>query len=280
MKFTQTQQQRIIELDLTGEYVPEAKEREFTSVEKREEFFQKVEQKLIAINQERLMDFVKQRGRSSLRRTETSLVELLNQLDFTEVTTPIKLAQGHLKKMGIEQEDPLWKQVYWIDEGKYCLRPMLAPNLYYLLGYFANSLDKPIRIFEIGPCFRKESKGSKHLSEFTMLNLVELGPTTEDLTARLESLIEQIMSLLELDYELEEEESTVYNKTIDVLVDGVEVGSAAIGPHTLDRAWNISDPWVGVGFGVERLVMCKEEFNNIKRIGRSLIYQDGARLNI
>ncbi|MCK8827439.1 pyrrolysine--tRNA(Pyl) ligase large subunit [Natroniella acetigena] len=278
MKFTQTQQQRIIELDLTGEYVAKTEE-EFASLEEREAAFREIDQELIKENQRRLVEFIDHKHQSSLRKNEFKIVDSLTQLGFSEVITPIKLAQGHLKKMGINEEHPLWKQVYWVDDGKYCLRPMLAPNLYYLLGYFEGSLSKPVKIFEIGPCFRKESRGSKHLSEFTMLNIVELGPTG-DPCVRLKSLIEELMSTLELDYYLEEEESAVYNKTIDVMVDGVEVGSAAIGPHSLDRAWNISQPWVGVGFGLERLVMCKEDLNNIKRVGRSLIYQDGARLNI
>jgi len=37
-----------------------------------------------------------------------------------------------LEKMTITSEHPLSKQVFWLDYNK-CLRPMLAPNLYYLL---------------------------------------------------------------------------------------------------------------------------------------------------
>jgi len=63
-------------------------------------------------------------------------------------------------------------------------------------------------------------------------------------------------------------------------VSGVEVGSAAMGPHRLDAPWGIFDPWVGVGFGLERLSMVREGFQNIQRVSRSLEYMDGVRLNI
>jgi phenylalanyl-tRNA synthetase alpha chain len=279
MKFTKTQQQRIIELDMKGKYANTIQQRSFASPHEREDSFKKIEEKLVKENKDRLANLSKQTYQSSLRRLEFSVVKLLNELEFIEVITPIKLAKGNLEKMGINEEDPLWQQIYWVDDGKYCLRPMLAPNLYYLLSRFERVLSNPIKIFEVGTCFRKESRGSKHLSEFTMLNLVELeiqGNSEE----RLKFLIEKVMNGLEIDYEIEEEDSAVYGKTIDIIVDGTEVGSAAIGPHPLDSAWNITGSWVGVGFGLERLVMCREGFNNIKRIGRSLIYQDGVRLNI
>ena len=52
---------------------------------------------------------------------------------------------------------------------------MLAPNLYTLLRRLGRIWSRPFGIFEVGPCFRRDSKGSRHLNEFTMLNLVELG---------------------------------------------------------------------------------------------------------
>jgi len=60
----------------------------------------------------------------------------------------------------------------------------------------------------------------------------------------------------------------------------IELGSAAMGPHPLDDAWGIVNPWVGLGLGLERLVMAKQGYQNIQRTGRSLIYLDGVRLNI
>jgi phenylalanyl-tRNA synthetase alpha chain len=48
----------------------------------------------------------------------------------------------------------------------------------------------------------------------------------------------------------------------------------------LDRAWQITDAWVGIGFGLERLLMVAEKSQSLGKMGRSLTYLDGIRLNI
>ena len=53
-----------------------------------------------------------------------------------------------------------------------------------------------------------------------------------------------------------------------------------MGPHALDRPWRITDAWVGIGFGLERLIMAAEGSESLARLGRSLSYLDGIRLNI
>ena len=85
--------------------------------------------------------------------------------------------------MGIEHGHPLREQVFWLEDGR-CLRPMLAPNLYTLLRRLGRIWSRPFGIFEIGPCFRRDSKGASHLNEFTMLNLVELGAAGERVPRR------------------------------------------------------------------------------------------------
>ena len=84
------------------------------------------------------------------------------------------------------------------------------------------------------------------------------------------------------EYRLESQESVVYGQTTDIVAGdpGIEVGSAAMGPHQLDRAWRISVPWVGIGFGLERLLMVKSGGKSLGRMARSLTYLDGVRLNI
>ena len=62
--------------------------------------------------------------------------------------------------------------------------------------------------------------------------------------------------------------------------DNLEVGSGAMGPHVLDNAWKITDTWVGIGFGLERLLMVAEGSHNLGSVGRSISYLDGVRLNI
>ena len=46
------------------------------------------------------------------------------------------------------------------------------------------------------------------------------------------------------------------------------------------NAWRITDTWVGIGFGLERLLMTAEGGSNLSRFGRSISYLDGIRLNI
>lgn len=278
MQFTSGQRQRIRELDIFGEY-GELLEGNFNSLEEREKKFKDLENELADKNQEQLKELTGQKFKSDVRIYEDKLRKILNQENFTEVMTPIRLARGKLERMGITSGDPLWQQIYWLQGGDYCLRPMHAPNLYEILSRFEKNLEKPVRIFEVGSCFRKESSGSQHLSEFTMLNLVELGPVNEPIS-RLEEIVELIMDGMEIDYQMIGEKSSVYGETVDVMVNDIEIGSGAVGPHELDKAWDIKDSWAGIGIGLERLIMAHKGIASISRVGRSLIYQDGARLNI
>jgi phenylalanyl-tRNA synthetase alpha chain len=158
---------------------------------------------------------------------------------------------------------------------------MLAPNLYTLLRRLMRTWRQPFAIFEIGSCFRRDTQGSHHLQEFTMLNLVELGTPLDVRRSRLEELARLVLDAAGIsDWELQHEESGVYGDTLDVLVGGVEVCSAAMGPHALDDAWGITDPWVGLGFGLERLLVAREGHENIERVARSLSYLDGVRLHL
>ncbi len=196
------------------------------------------------------------------------------------VVTPLIISSDSLVKMGIERGHPLREQVFWLEDGR-CLRPMLAPNLYTLMRRLGRIWSKPFGIFEIGPCFRRDSKGASHLNEFTMLNLVELGLPADDCPPRLKELAGTVMAAAGVDdYEFVVTDSEVYGEMVDVEVDGAEVCSADVGPHPLDGNWGVVDPWVGLGFGLERLIMAREGYPNIERAGRSLAYVDGVRLNI
>jgi phenylalanyl-tRNA synthetase alpha chain len=97
---------------------------------------------------------------------------------------------------------------------------------------------------------------------------------------RLEELATIIMQASGIrEYSFVSHRSEIYGETIDVR-SKFEVASGAMGPHTLDSNWGITDPWVGIGFGLERLLMARENFQNIQRAGRALVYLDGERLNI
>lgn len=110
-----------------------------------------------------------------------------------------------------------------------------------------------------------------------MMNLVELGPDG-DATGYLRSWISAVMDTVGLDYTLSREESDVYVETLDVEVDGVEVASGAVGPHPLDPAHDIHEPWAGVGFGLERLLMLRDGRSGTRKTSRSLSYLDGYRI--
>jgi phenylalanyl-tRNA synthetase alpha chain len=201
---------------------------------------------------------------------------------FVRVSTPVLMSKGLLAKMSITAEHPLFDQVFWVTRDK-CLRPMLAPHLYYLMKDLLRLWEKPVRIFEVGPCFRKETEGARHAAEFTMLNLCEFGLPEEDRQARLEQLATRVVAAAGIDdYKLVSETSAVYGSTLDVVStdEGMELGSGAMGPHPLDRAWKITDTWIGIGFGLERLLMAAQGGRNLARYGRSITYLDGIRLNI
>jgi len=274
---TETQKQRLRELDADTTLA----EKVFSDVQERDTRFKVMEKRLVEGERERLKDLRRHHRRPAICQIEEVLSSELTKEGFVQVITPIMITKEFLDKMSITSSSPLANQVFWLSKNK-CLRPMLAPNLYYLLRRLVRLWQKPIRIFEVGPCFRKDTQGSEHLNEFTMLNLVELGLPQEGRVERLRQLVSLLMAVAGIDkYQLVSQPCGVYGETMDIITDaGTELASAAMGPHPLDDAWGIVDPWVGMGIGLERLVMAKQGYQNIQRVGHSLIYLDGIRLNI
>jgi phenylalanyl-tRNA synthetase alpha chain len=254
----------------------------FDSPSERDRAFQKLEKQLVKVQRQKLQELRQGSRRPGLCRLESRLTDILVQHNFVQVTTPTILSKGLLAKMSIDDDHPLASQIFWLGRDK-CLRPMLAPHLYFVLKDLLRLWEKPVRIFEIGSCFRKESQGAQHSNEFTMLNLVEMGLAEDQRQARLEELAALVTAAAGVaDYIIQTETSAVYGETIDILAgkDRVEIGSAAMGPHVLDRAWQITEAWMGIGFGLERLLMMAEKSRSLGRMGRSLAYLDGIRLNI
>jgi len=252
------------------------------SVADRDRAYQVLESKLAKRERRRLDEFGKRRLRPRLIKLEMRLSDVLVRNGFAQVTTPIIMSKGLLAKMGIDDTHPLSSQVYWLGRN-ICLRPMLAPHLYFILKDLLRLWEKPVRIFEVGPCFRKESQGAQHSREFTMLNLVEMGLPEESRRERIKELAEFVAEAAGIqDCKLQTEKSEVYGETVDVVSakGDIELGSGALGPHPLDRPWKITDAWVGIGFGLERLLMASEKSVSLGRMGRSLTYLDGIRLNL
>ena len=253
----------------------------FPDTTQRDRAFLKLEGALAKLRKRELQEMKLVHGRPGLCRLETSLVETLVGAGFVQVTTPTILSRGLLAKMGVTETHDLFDQIFWLDRDR-CLRPMLAPHLYYVMKDLLRLWKKPVRIFEVGSCFRKDSEGARHSNEFTMLNLCEFGLPEEDRSRRIRELADCVTRAAGIEeYRLEEEESTVYGETVDVVSpEGLELGSGAMGPHPLDHAWRIADPWVGIGFGLERLLMAKKGGESIGRMGRSLTYLDGIPLKL
>ncbi|MDR3288322.1 MAG: pyrrolysine--tRNA(Pyl) ligase large subunit [Peptococcaceae bacterium] len=276
MEFTVSQRERLIELGVRAEDLRGS----FTGAAERNKTYTKLEQSRISEGKAQLALFRETLRKPSLCLMQERLTECLTGVGFVQVATPTILSKKHLRQMSIGDDHALNDQVYWLD-ANHCLRPMLAPNLYYIARDLLNIWEKPIGVFEIGSCFRKESQGNSHLAEFTMLNLVEWGTPLATRDQRLTELAAAVMKAAGIEaYAFEYEDSVVYGSTLDVVCEGIEVASSSQGPHPLDAAWGITDSWVGIGFGIERLLQAKEKPNTIRAVGRSLSYLDGVRLNI
>ncbi|SHI92484.1 phenylalanyl-tRNA synthetase alpha chain [Dethiosulfatibacter aminovorans DSM 17477] len=277
-KFTVSQVQRLKELDAPNELFDSS----FESKKERDEEFKINEKQLARKNRELILNLLEKERVPKVCRIEDQLVEWLTGNErFTRVTTPVIISSGMLDKMTIDSDHPLRSQVFWLDSKK-CLRPMHAPSLYTVMRDLYKLTKQPVRIFESGPCFRKETQGANHMNEFTMLNLVELAGVEEgEQMDRLVALAKSAMNAIGLEgYELKIESSEVYGETLDIEYNGIELASGAYGPHVLDANWGIFNTWVGIGFGLERIAMVMSGYSNIKRTGRSLSYINGARLNV
>lgn len=254
----------------------------FENESQRDAAFQEQAKRLTRQNRKRLLQFRSDDRRPHLVRLEHLLAEALVREGFTQIVTPIIMSRGHLERMTLGPDHQLYRQIFWADANR-CFRPMLAPHLYYVSKDLLRLWPRPLRLFEIGPCFRKESHGARHLNEFTMLNLVEYGMPQTERHRRLKALTALIMDRATIaDYRIEEERSEVYGDTVDVVASAgsLEVASAAMGPHRLDAAWGVTETWVGIGFGLERLTMVARGRDNLKKCGRSLSNLNGIPLNI
>lgn len=276
-KFTITQQQRLTELNFPEEEL----NRSFASREERDKAFKVLEKEGVKHHRLHLEELLGIRHQTLAMESEKQMEGWLKGEGFTRVATPAIITRPMLERMTITRDHPLTEQVFWLDD-KRCLRPMLAPNLYEVMRDLHRITRGPVRIFEAGSCFRKESQGAQHLNEFTMLNLVELDGVAEgQQMERLRQLATGAMEALGMDdYQLVEEESEVYGTTLDIEVEGVEIASGAFGPHFLDEKWGIFQPWVGIGFGIERIAMIKGGYRTIKRVGKSISFLDGSPLHL
>ena len=283
MNWTEEQEKRLHDLGADAETLAAI----FSDGNERNRAFQSIEKKMAKETADGIRHHLAEVRRPPIAALREKLAAALRGAGFTEVETPLTVSRAHLGRMGINDEHPLNKQIFWLDKNK-AMRPMLAPNLYYVLVDLLRLAPHPVSIFEIGTCMRKETQGARHATEFTMLNLVEMGLPLEARRARIEELARLVVASADLPVDecrLVTEESGVYGETLDVeSPDGLELASTAMGPHPLDAPWGVDVPWVGLGFGLERLVMAQAALKGVTmnpaRAGRSLSYLAGFRLNV
>ncbi|MDR2035891.1 MAG: hypothetical protein LBP91_04380 [Coriobacteriales bacterium] len=274
MQFTENQELRLRELGCTLD-PPQS----FASDRERDVAFKDSERAAIESNRLALQGYQREGRAPSVNALSERTSHFLRSRGFIEVSTPLIISRQFLERMSIGDDHALISQVFWLDERS-CLRPMLAPNLYDLSKRMLKVYGRPLRVFEIGPCFRKESSGGRHLECFTMLNFVEWGIAEAQKVGRFKELGLLLMEQLGLrDYRFVEEQSVVYGTTIDIMVGNVEVASGAFGPHPLDKQWGMDETWLGLGVGLERVVMLAEGLDTIQKAGRSLRYLGGVSLN-
>jgi hypothetical protein len=116
--WTPIQKQRLIELNASDEQ----QEMLFQDIQERNRTFQELEQQLVKKGKMKLNELKEIKRRPALAELESKLVDVLTEKGFVQVVTPIILAKGLLAKMSIDDNHPLYAQVFWIDEKK-CLRP-------------------------------------------------------------------------------------------------------------------------------------------------------------
>jgi pyrrolysyl-tRNA synthetase len=96
----------------------------------------------------------------------------------------------------------------------------------------------------------------------------------------LEILIKEFLDFLNIDFEIVGDSCMVYGETLDVMHGNLELSSAVVGPIPLDREWGINKPWIGAGFGLERLLKVIHNFKNVKRAARSESYYNGVTTSL
>ena len=239
--------------------------------------FKELETKLVKKRKQDLRHMYEKDRRHQLAQLERDISLFLIEKGFMEVRTSVMIPAKFIERMGITEEDPLYRQIFRVDENT-CLRPMLAPGLYNYLHNFDNIMPDPLKIFEIGTCYRKESDGKEHLEEFTMINFCQMGSgcTRENLL----KIIDDLLKYLKIDYEVISDNCMVYGDTIDIMHGDMEISSAVVGPIPQDLDWGVTKPWMGAGMGLERLLKVKHKYTNIKRSSRSISYYNGITTNL
>ena len=218
--------------------------------------FKELERRLTAEGRRHLQELRAAAARRPCARSPMRLRAALTGAGFVEVVTPHIISADALRKMGIPPDDPLAEQIFWLD-CSHCLRPMLAPNLYtaHAPAWRASGAGRSASS-RWAPAFGATRRAAGTSTSSPCSTLVEVGLPLEERRPRLEELAgagaRRRPASTATSWQTVGPASTATPSTCSS--DGVEVCSTAMGPHPLDDAWGITETWVGLGFGLERLL--------------------------
>jgi len=114
ISWSDVQKRRLTELDAA----PEDEYAQFEKEDDRDKAFQDLEKKLIKKARFRLRELRETHRRPALCRMESLLADTLNAVGFVRVITPTIMSRTHLAKMTIDENHPLFSQVFWLDTSR------------------------------------------------------------------------------------------------------------------------------------------------------------------
>lgn len=107
--FTPTQKQRLSELNAKDKTLNKI----FNDNVARDKYYREEEARLIGRNKEDLRDLLQNRRLPLLSVVEKRITEwLTEEMEFTQVNTPIIIPKTMLEKMGITWDHPLRQQIF------------------------------------------------------------------------------------------------------------------------------------------------------------------------
>ncbi|MCP4454057.1 MAG: pyrrolysine--tRNA(Pyl) ligase large subunit, partial [Planctomycetes bacterium] len=116
LTWTDIQSKRLKELNVGADAMASA----FESHDARNHAYQTTEKQLLKREKARLNEFLTHQLQPELCKLECHLTRVLNQQGFSRVTTPTLISKTQLGKMSIDEQHPLFDQVFWIND-KQCL---------------------------------------------------------------------------------------------------------------------------------------------------------------
>ena len=91
--------------------------------------FRELESELLSRRKDDLKRIYAEERENYLGKLERDITKFFVDRGFLEIKSPILIPAEYIERMGIDSDTELSKQIFRVDKN-FCLRPMLAPNLY------------------------------------------------------------------------------------------------------------------------------------------------------